>query len=482
MAPTIRDAGRMSAVRIRRREAGAQGDWPENYPPLLRALVLAARRGWPGAGATAARRPAVAGSDAGHRGGDRAARRCDFKRQPHRRGRRFRLRRRHRLRHRRARLRMLGARNLAYAVPNRAVHGYGLTPALVEELASLQPDLLVTVDHGIACHAGIAAAALRGWRVLVTDHHLPGETLPDANAIVNPALPGHAFGNRALAGVGVLFYLLLALRKRLRERGRLPSPEPDLPALLDLVAVGTVADLVPLDACNRALVSAGLRRLRTGQGCAGVNALAQVAARDIATLSAGDIGFGIAPRINAAGRLPRTWMPASNACPRRAGARAGTGESQDAINRERRALQQQTTDEAKAVFASISPAAGDPPVALQPARPAMACRRGRPGRVEAGATRTPGGGSSRRRTGRCRIARPARSISPGLHIRDVPRRWTRRTPAWSNASGGPCDGRRAHAGGVEPARCSKTGARTVAAMPIRRAAGRVVDRRRTRAG
>ena len=105
----------------------------------------------------------------------------------------------------------------------------------------------------------------RGWRVLVTDHHLPGETLPDANAIVNPALPGHAFGSRALAGVGVLFYLLLALRKRLRERGRLPSPEPDLPALLDLVAVGTVADLVPLDACNRALVSAGLRRLRTGQ-------------------------------------------------------------------------------------------------------------------------------------------------------------------------------------------------------------------------
>ena len=116
-------------------------------------------------------------------------------------------------------LRMLGARRVSHAVPNRIVHGYGLSPALVEELAALQPDLLVTVDHGIACHAGIAAAKARGWQVLVTDHHLPGETLPPADAIVDPNLRGDAFPSKALAGVGVMFYVLLALRQRLREQG-----------------------------------------------------------------------------------------------------------------------------------------------------------------------------------------------------------------------------------------------------------------------
>src|SRR5690606_32276104 len=152
-------------------------------------------------------------------------------------------------------LRMLGARDVVPAVPNRAVHGYGLSPALVEELAALQPQLLVTVDHGIACHAGIAAAKARGWQVLVTDHHLPGGTLPPADAIVNPNLRGDAFPSKALAGVGVVFYLLLALRAWLR-RGGDPRGGADLAALLDLVAVGTVADLVPLDPNNRALVAA----------------------------------------------------------------------------------------------------------------------------------------------------------------------------------------------------------------------------------
>jgi single-stranded-DNA-specific exonuclease len=316
-------------------------------------------------------------------------------------------------------LRMLGARQVAYAVPNRAVHGYGLTPALVEELAALQPELLVTVDHGIACHAGIAAARARGWDVLVTDHHLPGESLPDANAIVNPALPGHGFGSRALAGVGVLFYLLLALRKRLREDGRLPSPEPDLSALLDLVAVGTVADLVPLDACNRALVSAGLRRLRAGQGCAGLNALAQVAGRERATLTAGDIGFGIAPRINAAGRLED--MTVGIECllcddPLRA---LELATALDAINRERRALQQHTTEEAEAAFAGLASDWDSPPVALclfdqdwhagvvGLVASKLAQRAHRPAVVFAPSQ--PGSGELRG---------SARSI-PGLHIRDA---------------------------------------------------------------
>ena len=193
-------------------------------------------------------------------------------------------------------LRLLGARRVSHAVPNRIVHGYGLTPGLVDELAALKPDLVVTVDHGIACHAGIQAAKAHGWQVLVTDHHLPGPALPPADAIVNPNQPGCSFGSKALAGVGVVFYVLLGLRAAL-------GAKVDLSVLLDLVAVGTVADMVPLDANNRALVGAGLRRLRAGQGCAGLRALVEVAGRRDATLSTVDIGFAPGPRINAAGRL-----------------------------------------------------------------------------------------------------------------------------------------------------------------------------------
>ena len=193
-------------------------------------------------------------------------------------------------------LRMLGARRVSHAVPNRALHGYGMTPGLVEELATLQPDLLVTVDHGIACHAGIAAAKARGWQVLVTDHHLPGATLPMADAIVDPNQPGDRFPSKSLAGVGVMFYVLLALRASTRRQA-------DLASLLDLVAVGTVADMVALDTNNRALVGAGLRRLRAGRGCHGLQALIEVAGRRADALTTADIGFAIGPRINAAGRL-----------------------------------------------------------------------------------------------------------------------------------------------------------------------------------
>lgn len=409
----------MTAVRIRRREPGPPGDWPERYPELLRRLYAA--RGAAGPEQAQPRLADLPSPDA--MPGIEAAialledaiandRRivvvadfdCDGATACATgvRG-----------------LRVLGARNVAYAVPNRAVHGYGLTPALVAELVGLEPELLVTVDHGIACHAGIAAARARGWDVLVTDHHLPGEALPDANAIVNPALPGHDFGSRALAGVGVLFYLLLALRKKLREAGRLPSPEPDLSALLDLVAVGTVADLVPLDACNRALASAGLRRLRTGKGNPGLNALAQVAGRELATLTATDIGFGIAPRINAAGRLED--MTVGIECllcddPVRA---LELATALDAINRERRALQQHTTDEAEAAFAGLSNDWDSPPVALCLFDPEwhagvvglvaskLAQRAHRPAVVFAPA-----------QPGSDELRGSARSI-PGLHIRDV---------------------------------------------------------------
>ncbi|WP_242107624.1 single-stranded-DNA-specific exonuclease RecJ [Luteimonas aquatica] len=252
-------------------------------------------------------------------------------------------------------LRLLGARRVSYAVPNRMVHGYGLSPALVADLAALQPELLVTVDHGIACHAGIAAAKAMGWQVLVTDHHLPGDALPPADAIVNPNQPGDGFAGKALAGVGVIFYVLLALRKRLREAGAFAAgAEPDLTVLLDLVAVGTVADLVPLDVHNRALVAAGLRRLRAGQGCAGLQALIEVSGRKAASLSAADIGYAVAPRINAAGRLED--MAVGIECllcddPRRARELAQT---LDGINAERRAVQQQMVDEAEAALSMLA--------------------------------------------------------------------------------------------------------------------------------
>jgi single-stranded-DNA-specific exonuclease len=261
-------------------------------------------------------------------------------------------------------LRLLGARRVGYQVPHRHRHGYGLSPALVDDLVALEPDLLLTVDSGIACHAGIAAARAKGWQVLVTDHHLPGERLPDADAIVNPNLVGDPFPSKALAGVGVMFYLLLALRRHLREAGGFPGGEPDLATLLDLVAVGTVADLVPLDFNNRLLVSAGLRRLRSGQGQPGLVALAQLAGRELATLHAGDIGFAIGPRLNAAGRLED--MALGIECllcddPARAHELATV---LDRINAERRDLQQQMVAEAEALADALSAPVGELPSVL----------------------------------------------------------------------------------------------------------------------
>ncbi len=200
-------------------------------------------------------------------------------------------------------LRLLGGQRISYQVPHRITHGYGLSPALVEDMAAISPDLLLTVDSGVACHAGIASAKARGWSVVVSDHHLPGPELPGADAMVNPNLSESAFPSKALAGVGVVFYLMLALRRHLRDAGAFAGVEPDLSCLLDLVAVGTVADLVPLDFNNRLLVSAGLRRLRQGRCQPGLGALAELAGRPLDRLVADDIGFGIAPRLNAAGRL-----------------------------------------------------------------------------------------------------------------------------------------------------------------------------------
>ena len=203
-------------------------------------------------------------------------------------------------------LRAMGAKDVRYVVPNRFEYGYGLTPEIVEVAAREEPDLIITVDNGIASNDGVAAAKKLGIMVLVTDHHLPGDQLPDADAIVNPNQPNDIFKSKSLAGVGVMFYVLLALRSRLREIGWFEQQgisDPNLAQLLDLVALGTVADVVPLDRNNRILVSQGLARIRKGVGCAGIRAIVQVARREYRNLTSSDLGFAIGPRLNAAGRL-----------------------------------------------------------------------------------------------------------------------------------------------------------------------------------
>lgn len=203
-------------------------------------------------------------------------------------------------------LRMLGVAHVDYLVPNRFEYGYGLTPEIVAVALQRQPDLLITVDNGISSVDGVAAAKAAGLKVLVTDHHLPGPELPAADAIVNPNQPGCGFPSKAMAGVGVIFYVLLALRARLREIGwfaRAGLAEPNLGELLDLVALGSVADVVPLDANNRILVHQGLARIRAGRARPGLKAILEVAGKQAARITSTDLGFILGPRLNAAGRL-----------------------------------------------------------------------------------------------------------------------------------------------------------------------------------
>jgi len=203
-------------------------------------------------------------------------------------------------------LRSMGGGDVNYLVPNRFDDGYGLSPEVVEQAYARGAELIVTVDNGISSHAGVEVAHAKGMQVLVTDHHLPGDTLPAAEAIINPNLHGCAFPSKALAGVGVAFYLMLALRARLRDSGWFEQrglAMPNLADLLDLVALGTVADVVPLDANNRILVYQGLNRIRAGKCRPGIRALLEVANRDARQLVASDLGFALGPRLNAAGRL-----------------------------------------------------------------------------------------------------------------------------------------------------------------------------------
>lgn len=252
-------------------------------------------------------------------------------------------------------LQACGARQVSYLVPNRVTQGYGLSAALAAEASGLGARLLITVDNGIAADAGVRAAHEAGMSVLVTDHHLPGDTLPPAEAIVNPNLPGDAFPSKALAGVGVIFYVMLALRARLRENHWFEQqglPEPRFADLLDLVAVGTVADVVSLDRNNRILVEQGLRRIRAGHARPGIRALLRVAGRDHARIGASDLGFAVGPRLNAAGRLDDMALGIECLLATDETRAMTLAQRLDALNRERRELEQDARTQAMAAVES----------------------------------------------------------------------------------------------------------------------------------
>ena len=264
-------------------------------------------------------------------------------------------------------LRAMGATNVDFLVPNRFDYGYGLSPEIVQLAATLAPNVIVTVDNGVASVDGVALANEMGIDVVVTDHHLPGDVLPDAHALVNPNVGDNAFASKSMAGVGVAYYLLSWVRQTLRQRDYFASrqmPEPNMAQYLDLVALGTVADVVPLDQNNRILVHQGLLRIRRGKTRPGIAALARVGKRDLSTLSASDMGFALGPRLNAAGRLQD--MSVGIRClvtddPAEAGRLAA---ELDSLNQTRREIEQGMVADAEMILTQITPAPDEMGIAV----------------------------------------------------------------------------------------------------------------------
>ncbi len=252
-------------------------------------------------------------------------------------------------------LRAMRFAHVDFLVPDRFRYGYGLTPEIVERAAAERPSLIVTVDNGVSSHDGVAAARARGIAVLVTDHHLPGPTLPAADVIVNPNLPGSGFGSRALAGVGVAFYVVAALARSL------PGCDCNPAEWLDLVALGTVADVVPLDGNNRVLVAQGLRRMRAGRCAAGIRALVEASGRRLEELVAADLGFAVAPRLNAAGRIADMRIGIECLLADEPAPAAALAARLSALNEERRAIERRMQLEAIDIAAAMRavPAAAD---------------------------------------------------------------------------------------------------------------------------
>lgn len=246
-------------------------------------------------------------------------------------------------------LRSFGAQYVRYLVPNRFAFGYGLTPEIVDVAKDQSPDLLITVDNGISSVAGVARAKELGIDVLITDHHLPGDQIPEASVIVNPNQAGDLFPSKCLAGVGVIFYTMLALRSELKNMGwfeKINRECPNMAQFLDLVALGTVADVVPLDKNNRILVQQGLRRIRAGYTCPGILALLSVADKSRDSISATDLGFAVGPRLNAAGRLEDMSLGISCLLSRDPNSAHRKAKKLDHLNKERRAIETQMKKEA----------------------------------------------------------------------------------------------------------------------------------------
>ena len=249
-----------------------------------------------------------------------------------------------------------GVKQVEYIVPNRFEYGYGLTPEIVDLAKTLNPYLLITVDNGTSSIDGVKAAKKAGIKVLITDHHLAAEELPNADAIVNPNLPSCEFPSKSIAGVGVIFYVMLALRARLREMNWFTDrglQEPNMAALLDLVALGTVADVVPLDRNNRILIDEGLKRIRAGQTCPGILALLEVANRKVRQLSASDLGFSIGPRLNAAGRLDDMSTGIECLLAKEQGSAYQLALQLDAMNQDRRQIEADMREQAFAYLEEL---------------------------------------------------------------------------------------------------------------------------------
>ncbi|GAB5415585.1 MAG: single-stranded-DNA-specific exonuclease RecJ [Congregibacter sp.] len=266
-------------------------------------------------------------------------------------------------------LRACGCRKVGFLVPNRFEFGYGLTPGIVAlalDVSERPPGLIVTVDNGISSIEGVEAANAAGIQVLVTDHHLPGRELPDAEVIVNPNQPGCDFESKALAGVGVMFYVLLALRARLREAGWFAArglSELNMAAYLDLVALGTVADVVPLDKNNRILVQGGLERIRAARLRPGLAALLEVAGKDITQVAASDLGFAAGPRLNAAGRLDDMSLGINCLLAEQPLEARQLASTLDSMNRERQLIERGMQEEAMAILARATLSADNRPPA-----------------------------------------------------------------------------------------------------------------------
>ncbi|MBS6033715.1 MAG: single-stranded-DNA-specific exonuclease RecJ [Pantoea sp.] len=263
-------------------------------------------------------------------------------------------------------LRSMGGSNVQYLVPNRFEDGYGLSPEVVEQARARGAAMILTVDNGISSHAGVECAHQHGIPVLITDHHLPGETLPAAEAIVNPNLADCNFPSRALAGVGVAFYLMLALRAYLRTQGWFGTTrsEPNLAELLDLVALGTVADVVPLDVNNRILVWQGLSRIRAGKCRPGIRALLEIANRDARQLAASDLGFALGPRLNAAGRLDDMSVGVALLMTDDLSQARMLASELDALNQTRKEIEQGMQSEALALCQALEREQSDLPLGL----------------------------------------------------------------------------------------------------------------------